>query len=101
MRTFRLVREDDVTGYSGTGVVCEGVEFSSGVAVIHWIVGDYRTTTIHPDGVRSVVSIHGHGGATRLVFDGPNDSKATWPNVPPGTEPINAPATEGTSVYEA
>lgn len=85
MRTFRLVRDEDVTGLSGTGVVCEGIEFSDGTAVIHWIVGDYHTTTVHPDGIGSVNRIHGHGGATRLVFDAPNGASVAYPNVPAGT----------------
>jgi hypothetical protein len=98
MRTFRLVREDDITGVSGTGVVCEGIEFSDGTAVIHWIVGAYRTTTVHPDGVGSVVHIHGHGGATRLVFESPSGAVAAFPNVPVGSEPraeVSYPETVG------
>lgn len=91
MRTFRLVRDDDITGVSGTGVVCEGIEFSDGTAVIHWIVGAYHTTTIHPDGVGSVAHIHGHGGATRLVFESPSGALAAFPNVPVGSEPHASP----------
>lgn len=83
MRCFRLIRDTDVTGVSGEGVVCEGIEFSDGVAVIHWIVGDYHTTTVHSDGVKSVVAIHGHGGATRLVWDVGDGSAVAFPNVPP------------------
>lgn len=83
MRNFRLVRDKDISGVSGEGVVCEGTEFSDGHAVVHWIVGDYHTTTPYPDGVKSVVAIHGHGGATRLVWDVGDGSAVAFPNVPP------------------
>lgn len=86
MRLFRLIRDRDISGVSGEGIVCEGVEFSDGVAVIHWIVGPHSTTTVHPDGVASVVAIHGHGGATRLVWDMGDGSGVAFPNVPSGSE---------------
>lgn len=68
-RTFKLVRDDDVSGISGTGVVCEGVIFSDGHAAIHWVNSPHPTTTAHPDGLDSVMYVHGHGGRTRLVWD--------------------------------
>jgi hypothetical protein len=37
MRLFVLERTEDVTGTSGVGVVAEGVEFSNGQVVVHWI----------------------------------------------------------------
>lgn len=70
-RTFKLVREEDVTGVSGTGVVVEGAVFSTGHAVVHWVNSPYPTTTPHPAGLDSVMYIHDHKGAgtTRLVWD--------------------------------
>lgn len=67
MRRFQLHRDSDVTGVSGTGIVAEGVEFSNGRAVIHWVVGEHRSTVIWED-IASVEAIHGHNGATRLVW---------------------------------
>ena len=74
MRAFHLVRNIDVTGISGTGVVAEGVEFSDGTAVLRWLpVGTSRpehvrpTTVIH-DSVDSVIGLHGHNGATRVEY---------------------------------
>lgn len=66
MRQFKLQRDLDVSGVSGTGVVAEGVIFSDGEAVVHWL-GQYPTTTPHPKGIESIKAIHGHGGATRIV----------------------------------
>ena len=68
-RTFKLVRTEDVSGVSGTGVVCEGALFSDGHAVIHWTGSPHPTTTPHPDGLDSVMYVHGHEGKTRLVWD--------------------------------
>jgi len=66
-RVFHLERDEDDSGISGTGTVAEGVEFSDGTSVIRWIVGDHRSTVVW-DSIESVEAIHGHGGATRLVW---------------------------------
>jgi hypothetical protein len=67
MRRFELHRDTDVSGISGTGVVAEGVAFSDGAAVVRWVVGEHRSTVVWPD-VESVIAIHGHNGATQLVW---------------------------------
>jgi hypothetical protein len=73
-RTFKLFREEDVSGVSGTGAVVEGALFSDGHAVIHWTGSPHPTTTPHPEGLSSVMYVHGHQGKTRLVWD--NDQPA-------------------------
>jgi len=67
MRTFILYRVTDVSGISGTGVVAEGVEFSDGVCVCRWMTST-ATTTVY-DSIQDVESIHGHDGATRIIFE--------------------------------
>lgn len=67
MREFVLHRGNDVTGVSGTGVVADGVEFADGVAVLHWR-GEVNSTVVYGQGLAAVRHIHGHGGATELVF---------------------------------
>lgn len=77
MRNFNLDRSVDVSGLSGTGVVAEGVEFSDGTVVVRWLDtgvsqinkerGVKPTTVVHPD-IQSVEALHGHGGATRVVW---------------------------------
>lgn len=79
IRAFRLYRDEDVSGVSGTGLICEGVCFSDGHVALHWL-GQYPLTTPHPEGLSSVLAIHGHGGKTRLVWedggeDGPGFSE--------------------------
>lgn len=37
MAAFTLYRGDDETGVSGLGIVLEGIVFSSGKCVVHWL----------------------------------------------------------------
>jgi hypothetical protein len=64
MRRFVLDRSMDVTGVSGTGVVAEGIEFTDGIVVLKWIVGDHRSIVTWVQGVESVQAVHGHDGHT-------------------------------------
>lgn len=65
MRTFLLVRDEDVSGVSGIGVVAEVVEFTTGKAVVAWQI-PYYSIEVH-DTLESVERIHGHDGKSRLV----------------------------------
>lgn len=67
MKTFIMSRETDVSGISGTGIVAEGVIFSNGRTVINWIAGEHHSTVIW-DSIESVEAIHGHGGATKIIY---------------------------------
>ena len=63
---FVLIRDEDLTGVSGTGVVAEGIIFTSGEVVIHWLrepfsMGLYQS-------LEDVIFIHGHGGRTKMQF---------------------------------
>ena len=66
MRSFDLVRDEDVTGISGTGRVAEGVVFTDGSAVLRWLTA-HRSTTVFPS-LETLETIHGHGGKTRVAF---------------------------------
>lgn len=66
MRIFTLVRDEDVSGTSGTGVVAEGVEFSNGRVVIHWL-SQMETISVY-DNARVLEQVHGHAGRTRIVW---------------------------------
>ena len=37
LRTFEVHREADQSGVSGIGVVLEGVTFSTGLTIVHWL----------------------------------------------------------------
>lgn len=66
IRRFLLVRERDLTGVSGTGIVAEGAMFSGGLSVLQWLrepyaVGMYQSLS-------DLINIHGHEGATEIQF---------------------------------
>jgi hypothetical protein len=65
-RRFQLVRDDDITGISGTGMVALGVVFPTGRVVIQW--QGARTSTVVWDSIEDAMAIHGHNGSTRLVW---------------------------------
>lgn len=71
-RRFVFNREVDVTGISGTGVRVEGVVFSDGWAVNHWLdmppMNEPKTEVWHNPGVDPLVKISGHDGASKVVW---------------------------------
>lgn len=69
MRLFYLDREQDVSGVSGVGRVAEGVCFDDGQCVLRWLCGEVHSTVIYKT-VDEMQKIHGHGGATKIVFIG-------------------------------
>lgn len=72
LATFRVVRDQDISGISGTGVVAEGVQFTDGWVVTHWLdqapMWEPKTDVWHHKGTGPITKIHGHGGATRIVW---------------------------------
>lgn len=66
MRPFLLIRDEDETGISGTGVVAEGVQFRDGRVVIRWQTRNAHHSTVVWDDIDSVLAIHGHNGKTRV-----------------------------------
>lgn len=78
-RRFNLVRTEDVSGFSGTGTVGEGVEFSDGTVVLRWLDAKseenrergVRPTTVLHESLDSVLALHGHNGLTTIeLLDG-------------------------------
>ena len=66
MRRFVLIRKEDETGISGTGMVAEGVQFHDGKCVLAWRT-KYRSISVY-DSSEAVVAIHGHEGKTVLSW---------------------------------
>jgi len=66
MRRFELHRDQDVSGVSGTGLVAQGVQFDDGTCALRWL-GEHHSTAVYDDAV-DIELIHGHGGATRMVW---------------------------------
>ena len=66
MRKFVLVRTEDATGTSGTGIVAEGVQFSNGQVVIHWI-SQLEAINVYANAI-VLEQLHGHGGLTTVQW---------------------------------
>lgn len=64
MKRFQLVRDEDVSGVSGTGLVAEGIEFTDGTAVLRWLT-EHASTAVYLS-MELVELIHGHEGKTRI-----------------------------------
>ena len=64
MRRFYFDRQTDVSGLSGTGAVVEGVQFSNGQVVIHWLT--HLTSISIYESIEMAIAIHGHEGSTDL-----------------------------------
>lgn len=65
---FDIVRNEDLSGVSGTGLVAEGCEFSDGTFVVRWL------TALHSTAIYATFydawKIHGHEGRTIFVRRG-------------------------------
>ncbi|MEU1086370.1 hypothetical protein ACFYPN_22835 [Streptomyces sp. NPDC005576] len=68
-RRFHLQRNDDVTGASGTGRVADGVQWPDGTVTVRW--RRERASTVNWDCIEDAEAIHGHQGATVIVWDDP------------------------------
>lgn len=66
MKKFHLVRIEDESGISGTGVVAEGVVFENGKCAISWLT-KFTSVAVYDD-METLEAIHGHNGKTRVVF---------------------------------
>lgn len=66
-RLFLLQRHVDVAGVSGVGPVAEGVEWSDGTVSLRW-KGETPSTTFWQAGIPAVEAVHGHGGATEVLY---------------------------------
>ncbi len=66
MRRFHLQRDHDVSGVSGVGIVAHGVAFETGTVVVAWR-GPHPSVAVWPR-LSDAMAVHGHGGATRLVW---------------------------------
>jgi hypothetical protein len=65
-RRFKLVRHEDITGISGTGVVADGVVWPDGTVSIRW-QGD-RPSVVFWESIEDAYAVHGHGGATTFEW---------------------------------
>lgn len=63
---FTLVRDADVTGVSGTGIVADGVIWPDGTVSVRW--RGERPSIVHWANLDDVKAVHGHNGATQIIL---------------------------------
>lgn len=68
LKTFHLLRNEDATGISGTGIVAKGCYFENiKIAVLQWMT-EYASTFWYPS-IQSIEDWHGHEGRTEIIMD--------------------------------
>ncbi|GAA0632306.1 hypothetical protein GCM10010174_61680 [Kutzneria viridogrisea] len=65
-RLFWLDRRQDVSGISGTGRIADGVQWPDGTVTLRW--RGPHASVAHWSSLADVDAIHGHNGATRIVW---------------------------------
>ncbi|MEE8113633.1 MAG: hypothetical protein V3T23_04705 [Nitrososphaerales archaeon] len=85
MRRFKVRREEDESGVSGTGVVAQGVEFDDGSVAMRWL--SYKATVTFFSNIKHLKDLHGHSGKTKVVWIDPD------PNADAEETEIDAPTT--------
>ena len=65
-KRFWLIRTEDISGVSGTGVVADGVSFPDGISVLRWRTAGGSTAVY--DSMESLEKIHGHDGRTKIEY---------------------------------
>ena len=78
LQSFKLVRDQDVTGISGTGIVAIGCYFqlfhqdisqhSANIEVMQWLKAP-KSTAWYTQGWEQIALIHGHKGKTKIIVD--------------------------------
>jgi hypothetical protein len=68
MRVFKMFRQADYSGVSGTGLVLEGVVFTSGKCIVNWLTpppsGSVNVFDSYEQFVKIHVSSHPTNGTT-------------------------------------
>ncbi|MFH9248205.1 hypothetical protein ACH4LK_22585 [Streptomyces lydicus] len=65
-RLFALHRDRDISGVSGTGIVADGCAWPDGTVSIRW--RGAHPSTVSWNSLADAEHVHGHGGATRIVW---------------------------------
>lgn len=64
MRRFKIYRNTDLSGVSGTGLVAEGCEMSNGRVFMQWLT-PFQSISFF-DSIKALEIVHGHEGATGI-----------------------------------
>ena len=65
-KRFYLRRKEDISGVSGTGIVCAGCQFEDGTVVLKWLTTTSSISIFHS--IVEMQFVHGHEGSTEVIF---------------------------------
>ncbi len=67
-RRWLMIRDEDISGMSGVGIVAEGVEFSNGWVAVTWD-SKFASVTIYQS-ISVAQTVHSHRGQhdTKIIF---------------------------------
>lgn len=66
-RLFQVIRHEDATGVSGTGIVARGLEFPNGFCLMQWVVPPAQSVAVY-ERIEDLLRIHGHNGRTVVEY---------------------------------
>ena len=72
IKEFHLVRIEDESGISGTGVVARGVVLPSGAVCMEWVT--FHSSICIYKNLADVEQIHGHNGKTQVIMGPPPEA---------------------------
>jgi len=70
IKIFHLIRDKDITGTSGTGIVGIGAVLPSGRVIMEWIASNHSTIEIC-NSLDEIKLLHGHNGNSRIIKGNP------------------------------
>lgn len=66
MRCFYLMRKEDTSGVSGTGIIAYGAIYPSGKVVMEWVT-KYGSIAIY-ENIHEIQVLHAEKGKTDIVY---------------------------------
>lgn len=67
--TGLLIRLEDVSGVSGTGIVADVIQLRTGKVIVSWLPSQSNVSQIEIfDSEQDLLAIHGHEGKTDLIW---------------------------------
>ena len=99
-RRFYFLRNVDVHGKSGTGLVADGIQFGDGRCAIRWRTETASTTLF--DSAAELDRIHGHGGKSAIIWVDPEQpAPQSEPAAPAPDEAARADESESVGAVRA
>lgn len=63
---YKMVREMDESGVSGTGCVAWVIDWPTNFVTLGWTTDPHNSVATY-ESMRAVQEIHGHGGSTKFI----------------------------------